>query len=49
MSMDHDYQTKDQTCDAVNKRLIVGIALLAAAIIAVWAYMSTLFEGPPPL
>ncbi len=46
MSMDHDYQTKDQTYDAVNKKLIFGLVLLAAAIVAGWAILSSLFEGP---
>ena len=38
MSMDPEYQTKDPTYDAVNKKLIIGMVLLAAAIIAVWYY-----------
>lgn len=45
MSMDRDYQTKDKTYDAVNRMLIIGIVLLAAAIIAVWYYASTVIEG----
>jgi hypothetical protein len=46
MSTDPEYQTKDPTYDAVNKKLIIGMALLAAAIIAVWYCASLLFEGP---
>ena len=46
MSLDQEQQVKDQTYDAVNKKLIVGIVLLAAAIIAAWAFISSLFEGP---
>jgi len=49
MSMDDDYQTKDRAYDAPNIIIIVGIALIAAAIIAVWYYASSLFEGPSML
>jgi len=47
--MDGDYQTKDRAYDALNIIIIFGIALIAAAIIAVWYYASTLFEGPSML
>ena len=49
MSMDDDYQTKDRTYDALNIKIIIGIALIAAVIIAVWYYASSLFEGPSML
>jgi hypothetical protein len=49
MSLDGDYQTKDRTYDAMNIRVIVVIGLIAAAIIAVWYYASSLFEGPSML
>jgi hypothetical protein len=46
MSMDHDYQVKDQAYDAINRKLIIGIILLAALIFGLWIYASSLFEGP---
>lgn len=46
MSMDHDYQTKDRAYDAVNKKLIIGVIVLTAVIIAAWYFASSLFEGP---
>lgn len=49
MSMDDDYQTKERAYDALNKIIIIGMALIAAAIIAVWYYASSLFEGPSAL
>jgi hypothetical protein len=46
MSMDSDYQTKDPTYNTINKKLIIGVILLAAVIIGLWFYISSLFEGP---
>jgi hypothetical protein len=46
MPMDSDYQTKDATYDTINRKLIIGIVLLAAVIIGLWFYISSLFEGP---
>jgi len=49
MSMDRDYQTKEKTYDTVNRKLIIGLVLLAALIIGLWYYISSLFEGPSML
>jgi hypothetical protein len=40
MSMDGDYQTKDATWDSINKKLIVGIVLIAVVVIGVWYILS---------
>jgi hypothetical protein len=40
MSMDGDYQTKDATWDLINKKLIVGIVLIAVVVIGVWYILS---------
>jgi hypothetical protein len=42
MSMDSDYQKKDATYDSINKKLILGIVLIAVVIIAAWYYLSGL-------
>jgi hypothetical protein len=36
MSMDGDYQTKDATYDSINKKLIVGVVLLAVLLAGIW-------------
>jgi hypothetical protein len=36
MSMDGDYQTKDATYDAINKKLILGIVVLGIVVIGAW-------------
>ena len=36
MSMDGDYQTKDATYDSINKKLIVGVVLLAVLVAGIW-------------
>jgi phosphate/sulfate permease len=48
MSMDRDYQTKDQTYDAVNKKLIIGVALLAIVIAGLWLFLAWMFGAPIP-
>jgi hypothetical protein len=36
MSMDGDYQTKDATYDSINKKLIVGVVLVAVVVVGIW-------------
>jgi hypothetical protein len=36
MSMDGDYQTKDATYDSINKKLIVGVVLVAVLVAGIW-------------
>jgi hypothetical protein len=34
--MDGDYQTKDATYDSINKKLMIGVALIAVLVVGVW-------------
>jgi hypothetical protein len=34
--MDGDYQTKDATYDSINKKLIVGVVLVAVLVAGIW-------------
>ncbi len=36
MSMDGDYQTKDQAYDSINSKLIYSIAAFAVAVLGLW-------------
>jgi len=36
MSMDRDYQTKDQAYDSINSKLIYSIAVFAVAVLGLW-------------
>jgi hypothetical protein len=36
MSMDGDYQTKDATYDSINRKLIVGVVLIAVLVAGIW-------------
>jgi hypothetical protein len=36
MSMDGDYQTKDATYDSINKKLMVGVVLIAVLVAGIW-------------
>ena len=36
MSMDGDYQTKDATYDSMNRKLIVGVVLVAVLVAGIW-------------
>jgi hypothetical protein len=40
MSMDGNYQTKDATYDSINKKLILGIVLVAIVVAVIWFYFS---------
>ncbi len=42
MSMDRDFQTKDQTYDWINFRLILTIGTCAAAILGFWMLLTVL-------
>jgi hypothetical protein len=40
MSMDRDYQTKDQAYDSINSRLIYSIGAVAVAILGLWMLLT---------
>lgn len=40
--MDSDYQKKDANYDSINKKLMLGILLIAIVVIAAWYYLSGL-------
>jgi hypothetical protein len=42
MSMDRDYQTKDQAYDSINSRLILSIGAFAVAVLGFWMLLTIL-------
>ncbi len=42
MSMDRDFQTKDQAYDWINSRLILTIGVVALGILGFWMLLTVL-------